>query len=136
MNKKCWIKLQLVKNVTYLGVGVKFLWNTSSGTNGGGGGLEKEIKSGESFAVLVLFWDDGGGAIKEFDGLLECPGLGLDLLNCLSYLIDAESVSLIEEARVTGKVITDKKYTINKVPYLTCCSFWFCGWSNCCSWPI
>lgn len=91
-------------NFTYFGVVLKLLWNMSSGTIWGttGGGLENDIKSGESFAALFLLCE-GGGANNEFDGLWEWPGLGLDLLNWRSYLIEAESVSLIEEARVTTK---------------------------------
>lgn len=90
---------------TYLGVVLKFVSNISSGTNWEttGGGLENEIKSGESLAELFLFCEDGGGAIKALDGLWEYPGLGLDLLCWRSYLIEAESVSLIEEALATVK---------------------------------
>lgn len=82
---------------------MKFLSNISAGTSWGttGGGLENDIKSGGSAAALFLFCDEGGGAIRKFDGLWECPGLGLDLLNWRSYLSEVESVSVIDEARVT-----------------------------------
>lgn len=67
------------------------------------GGLANDIRSGESLAELFFLWDEGGGAIREFVVLLEyAPGLGLDLLCCLSYFI-TESVSVIDEALVTAR---------------------------------
>lgn len=50
--------------------------------------LVNDIRSSDSVALLFFLCEDGGGAIRGFvPPPKDVPGLGLDLLHCLSYFI-------------------------------------------------